>query len=231
VTETQHGFLRQWAAGTFSADGSAPPPITPATVDIRRYPLPDRPALLDRAALENCVGGAFHPGIEVTWPLRVPLLYAAPFRIRHAAPGETPPEDYGPSLSPAVALSRSGPLRASGPGDLSRWMSVPWQADDASCGTARSRPSPAWWPARVPDHTVSRPAYEQIMDTRLPPAQRRAAYLYRGEWLSRLSARTDGERMSALVREWPRVGMVLRAPGPPPGSLPGVPSELWVEDQ
>lgn len=237
VTETQYGFLRQWAAGTFSADGPAPPLVTPATLDLRRYPLPDRPALLDRAALENCVGGAFHPGIEVTWPLRVPLLYASPFRIRHAAPGQVAapgaavPEDFGPSLSPGVALSRSGPLSASGPGDLTRWMSVPWQADDASCGTPLSRPSPAWWPARVPDHILRRGAYEQVMNTRLSPAQRRAAFEARSDWLLSLNARTYGERINALVREWPLMGMVLRAPGPPPNSVPGVPSELWVGDE
>ena len=38
------------------------------------------------------------------------------------------------SLSlPAVALSADGPLAGSGPGDVTRWMAVPWQADTASC--------------------------------------------------------------------------------------------------
>jgi L-lysine epsilon oxidase C-terminal domain len=43
--------------------------------------------MLDRASLEFCLADAFHPGCEMTWPMRTAGLYMAPFRIAHAAPG------------------------------------------------------------------------------------------------------------------------------------------------
>jgi hypothetical protein len=45
-------------------------------------PLQDRPKLLDRASLHYCLGGPFHPGCEMTWPMRHASLYYAPFRLR-----------------------------------------------------------------------------------------------------------------------------------------------------
>ena len=39
-------------------------------------------AAANRAALDNCVGAAFSPGIEVTWISRHAELFAAPLRIR-----------------------------------------------------------------------------------------------------------------------------------------------------
>ena len=41
----------------------------PAT--LADYPLADQPRALDEANLESCLGGPFHPGIELTWTLRV----------------------------------------------------------------------------------------------------------------------------------------------------------------
>ena len=37
---------------------------------------------LDKAALHFCLADAFHPGCELTWPMRHASLYSAPFRIR-----------------------------------------------------------------------------------------------------------------------------------------------------
>ena len=69
-------------------------------------------AALDRAALEACLGDAFHPGCEATWPMRVASMYASPFRLLHR---DGPEPDYGDVLTPAVALSADGPLAGSGP--------------------------------------------------------------------------------------------------------------------
>ena len=46
-------------------------------------------AMLDRAALEFCLADAFHPGCEMTWPVRHASMYMAPFRIRHRRADET----------------------------------------------------------------------------------------------------------------------------------------------
>ena len=37
---------------------------------------------MDQAALVNCVGGAFYPGIEAGWLSRNPGVYSEPFRIK-----------------------------------------------------------------------------------------------------------------------------------------------------
>jgi anthranilate phosphoribosyltransferase len=47
-------------------------------------PLGEQPAMLDRAALEFCLADAFHPGCEITWPIRHTTMFMAPFRIRHS---------------------------------------------------------------------------------------------------------------------------------------------------
>ena len=36
-------------------------------------------------------------------------------------------------INQSTVLASSGPLSSSGAGDLTKWMSVPWQADTASC--------------------------------------------------------------------------------------------------
>src|SRR5262249_40135642 len=64
VTKTQYSHLKRWADGTFDADWS---PAVP--------PPPDRfsalaPELqikhLERAPLHDCLGGPFHPAMEMT---------------------------------------------------------------------------------------------------------------------------------------------------------------------
>src|SRR5262249_20463383 len=68
LTRTQYAMLAQWKAGNFVADGDEPPSIPVAESPIT-------PDGLDRAALENCVGGPFFPGIEVSWLIRNPGIY------------------------------------------------------------------------------------------------------------------------------------------------------------
>jgi hypothetical protein len=79
------------------------------------------PAGLDRAALEACVGGAFYPGIEASWLLRDSYNFIEPFR-----------------LDPAGLQ----------PGDVTKQMAVPWQADFNDCTQDGAL---AWWPAQRPD--------------------------------------------------------------------------------
>jgi L-Lysine epsilon oxidase N-terminal/L-lysine epsilon oxidase C-terminal domain len=76
---------------------------------------------LDRAALESCVGGAFYPGIEASWLLRDVYSFSEPFRLD------------------ATNLH---------PGDISKQMAVPWQADFYDCTQDGEL---AWWPAQRPD--------------------------------------------------------------------------------
>ena len=136
LTATQDRALQRWAAGDFVADyvPTATPPRTLAEV-----PVAEQPAMLDRAALTFCLADAFHPGCELTWPMRHATMYRAPFRIK-PRPSSQPDPSYGPKLTPQAALAANGPLYLQVPGDLTRWMAVPWQADTASCRSAYSAP-------------------------------------------------------------------------------------------
>jgi hypothetical protein len=127
VTSTQYFYLLQWASGKFSI--GSPPPLSPGEA-------------LDRAALENCVGGAFSPGIEMTWISRNPLIYAEPFRLKHR-------KDVRPPLS--LGMNLEAGLE---PGDVSKFMALPWQADFNECSAEQTQESPNpfvwWWPVQRP---------------------------------------------------------------------------------
>lgn len=56
-----------------------------------------------------------------------------PFRLNILPPDVAPQDDFGAVLTPEVCLGPGGPLDASGPGTLTRWLGIPWQTDEASC--------------------------------------------------------------------------------------------------
>lgn len=225
ISQTQFEILQAWAAGRFAADWT-PPFTVPATID--DLPIAERPAMLDRAALEHCLADAFHPGCEVTWPVRHLTLYAKPFRIRHRAP-ETPPPSYGTTLTTAVALGRNGPLYEQGPGDLTRWMGLPWQADTAFCragyDTDYDLYQPTFWPARVPNHILTDADYAVVIDPSQPRARRLERFLTRTSWNDPLQGDT-AEQMESMVRIYASMGLVEKRPGV--AGDPALPAEMWV---
>jgi hypothetical protein len=130
-TPLQFGLLEQWARGNFSASTTAPPPLPPATIT---------PDGLDRAALENCAGGGFHPGMECGWQIRHPALYLEPFRIKEGAP--------------STYLADTGQVEA---GHFSRQMALPWHADFRECRLGFMQRDDnggdtdwGWWPVHRP---------------------------------------------------------------------------------
>jgi L-Lysine epsilon oxidase N-terminal/L-lysine epsilon oxidase C-terminal domain len=208
VTRLQYEMLRQWAAGDFIPGWStaAPPPF-------HEIPLAEQPSTLDRAALDYTIGGPFHPGCEMTWPMRQTIMYAAPFRLklRHG-----PPKDYGPELDSAIALAPGGPLDGSGPGDVSRWMAVPWQTDTSSClyaytGWQEGVFLPTFWPVRVPNNVLTKEQFDIITDAKRPYAERFDAFDYRNRqyWLRYLPPRENYESsINAFVTEFNEAGVV-----------------------
>jgi hypothetical protein len=147
VTRTQYAWLRAWANGDFDSAGRPSPAVPLADYDVA-----DQPRALDRASLEDCLGGPFHPGIELTWTVRAASMWQEPFRLNILPEGVAPPEDFGDELQPAVAVAPGGALDASGPGTLTRWLGVPWQTDEASClagyDLGTYLPVPSFWAAR-----------------------------------------------------------------------------------
>ena len=160
-TETQYFMLSQWAAGRFDVGA----------------PLATGPSALDQAVLDNCVGGAFFPGIETTWIVRDKRIYASPFRIKHRS-----------DLQDGLHLTDDLDLGLE-PGDLTKRMAVPWQADFNEChrepqGGLRDV---AWWPAQRP---------LSVLD----------GNLQRVEWSRGIPAGTSGD--IDMVHKWKHLGFL-----------------------
>jgi hypothetical protein len=227
VLPLQYQWLTQWAEGDFVADWPAAGLTFPATLE--DLPLAEQPDALDRATLDECLGGPFHPGCELTWPMRQTLLYDAPFRLRRQVGAEP---DWGPQMTSKIALSEDGPLYFSGPGDLTRWMAVPWQTDTSSCLSRYKRDVdgylPAFWPARVPNDVLDLESYETVMDDTLSPDERQSAFENRVKWLRDLPGFGDSSRIriNAFLRQWADAGVVTARPGP---DDPTFPDTFWVE--
>jgi hypothetical protein len=223
-TSLQLRRLQEWAAGRFVADGIEEPEV-PA--DLEDVPLARQPASLDRAALEACLGDAFAPGCELPWIMRRAVLWRRPYRIR-VRQGREP--SLGRTLTPARALSRRGPLNGSVPGALTRWLAIPWQTDSVDCRSGyRPRIDPfldTFWPARVPNHVLTRRDYAIVMDRRRPLDERRAAFHRRRDWLRGMVTASRGATLNRMVRRWHGMGFVVAKPGP--GDRP-FPATLLVE--
>jgi hypothetical protein len=168
--------------------------------------------------------------------MRQPSLYADLCRIRQRRPGDPPEPDYGHRLTPQRALGPDGPLHFSGPGDLTRWMAVPWQTDAANCGSAYPhstiQPSPlpdlpTFWPAAAPNRILTEQAYQKILDTGLDPATRHAAFEKRVRWARALPA-AYLTRNKKMVTAWPRLGFITPRPGP---GDPAYPAQMYVETE
>jgi hypothetical protein len=145
VTPTQYFLIQQWVQGKVLPAGTGRPPLPPA-------------AALDRATLDNCVGGAFCPGIEMTWICRNLTIYAQPFRIRGAA---NPQQGQ---LSTTNGADNDYSSNGVEPGDFIKYMAQPWQADYNECSNQQVNPAAGtndigtttpfvtlwWWPAQRP---------------------------------------------------------------------------------
>ncbi|MFD7659273.1 LodA/GoxA family CTQ-dependent oxidase [Actinosynnema sp. NPDC059797] len=149
VTKTQYFFLEQWDANHFAQEGTALGP--------GEY--------LDKASLINCLGGRFSPGIDMTFPVRLPEVWetgdlgsTGPFRIRQKR------LDYDRLPPEGLPLLTEGylPCHPDGgglePGDNSKFMALPWHTDYNSCVVHPPDPNPPenttlyWsWPAQRPD--------------------------------------------------------------------------------
>ncbi len=233
LTETLYDWLRRWAEGDFETGEPFAPP------SLEALPVQAQPGALDRTPLEDCLGGPFHPGIEITWTLRVPSMWrppaeahGLPLRLRILPADVAPQDDFGAVLTPEICLSDKGPLVANGPGTLSRWLGIPWQTDEASClagyDASSYLPVPSFWAARVPNQVLSDQAFRQSNDPRLSPIQRLKSSGYRQFWLRDIAGSTYEQRINNMVKEWSLLGIITEqaADGPP---APGLPARAWVE--
>lgn len=154
LTPTQYFFLEQWAAGKFELTPDPGPAESSVTPE-------------DHVASGNAVGGPLCPGIETTWIMQNSPIYSAPYRIKPAHP-ESYYEERG--LSPTEDEGRGNGCE---PGDLTKRMAIPWQADFFDCSVqyvnftdpfrnkdSSGTPYPPttfvyWWPPQSPEFTMA----------------------------------------------------------------------------
>ncbi|HAB16335.1 MAG TPA: hypothetical protein DCE44_07780 [Verrucomicrobiales bacterium] len=232
ILGTQYRWLEQWVEGNFVADGVAPAvtwdELSPAE-QVRQ---------IDRAVLDEALGGPFHPGAEFTWPMRHESMYRAPFRLKRRT-GKVP--DWGAQLTSSIALAAKGPLDGCFPGDVTRWMAVPWQADTSSCLSAYlpyvDDYLPTFWPARVPNDVLTEDQYRVLMDSRPSTGDKQTAFAFaqRRKWLRGIryaelptyppKIYPSGPAINKFIGEWDKMGIIEARRGPG-GDFP---AEVWVE--
>lgn len=230
LSDTQLGFLGKWVMGDFVSDYD--PSQQPYT-SVEEVPLAEQPDMLDRAALEFCLADAFHPGCEMTWPMRQKSLYVARFRIKHADSDSVEPQ-YGPVMNAGIALGLlpAGPLGPQYPGGLTRWMAVPWQTDTASCRAGYEKEYdphlPTFWPARVPNQVLTNAGYEIVMDKSRPLTERMAAFARRAAWPRPLGLKNGYlVQINRMITNFSDMGVVEHRDGP---GDPEFPPSMEVED-
>ncbi|MBJ7549079.1 CTQ-dependent lysine 6-oxidase LodA [Marinomonas ostreistagni] len=112
LNDTQHFMLSQWAKGMFDDNENYTP-----------YPI----AQSDQASVGNCVGLPMCPGIEVTWSLQNPAIYESSYVIKD----QKGKDGYNATgLDPSRDECEGGGCQ---PGDLTKRMACPWQADFFQC--------------------------------------------------------------------------------------------------
>ncbi|MFI6764526.1 LodA/GoxA family CTQ-dependent oxidase [Streptomyces sp. NPDC050355] len=214
LSPTQDKMLALWAEGHFTTG-----PPRKGYPDVDQAPIAERPGLLDRAALENCAADAFHPGCEVTWPMRHKTMYSEPFRVLHRAQG-SPEPDYGDHFALQEMLGKNGPLHAQGPGDLTRWMAAPWQCDTASCrsgyevlanlGPRYSPYLPTFWPAQMPNHVLKMSDFTTVntKPSGGDDTAREKAFEHRAVWLRGLTGTDFNKQRRQMINDWYMFGIV-----------------------
>jgi len=205
-----------------------------------------KPLLMTRAVLETLYGGGFHPGVEVTWPMRHNVMYAEnvevyedvtenfglfglrEIRINAATPAEQQEiyyNDFGfQMISEDIRESmethhKKHWLWKITPGDLTKWMGIPWQSDAGSCQAVyvdKQYPIPAWWAANLPVHVLPEENYHKLQDPDILPDTKKNIFANREDWLHTANTgfigyHAEGGYLNGLINmvyEWNQIGMV-----------------------
>ncbi|MFT6717798.1 MAG: hypothetical protein ACJAY8_000179 [Sphingobacteriales bacterium] len=132
VTPTQYFFLEQWSDG--KCPGAKTQELQPGEQ-------------LDKTILVNCLGGRFSPGIDLTFIVNDRNLYNSkwenpaigPFRINAEKLDYSKAQKDAPFLG--VGYEPLRPFKVQ-PGDLCKFMAIPWHTDYNSCATHTPAPNP-----------------------------------------------------------------------------------------
>ena len=220
LSDCQMAMLDNWAEGNFDAD------YDPDAVPLRSVddlPVAEQGAMLTRAALDFCLADAFHPGCEMTWPVRAASMYMAPFRFKHAPAGWKEPPQSEILTTDAVTIPM-GPLSGQLPGGITRWMAVPWQTDTSSCRSGYTPNydlyAPSFWPARVPNQVLTESNYAIVMDKSRPMSERQKAFASREAWIEPLGADGYTHQINNMVQHFDFLAVVEERDGPGDAAFP-----------
>ena len=152
ITKLQYSFLEKWANGDFESDWDGQTTFP----NLDSVAIENQPEYLNKSALEPCVGGGFYPGIEISWISRDDKdMYIEPFRLDS---------------------------KSIKPGDISKRMAVPWQADFKECVADPENFIPAWWPAQRPDQVLTEQDYLKLLNEDLTDREKNYLFGKRENW-------------------------------------------------
>ncbi|WP_299685737.1 LodA/GoxA family CTQ-dependent oxidase [uncultured Dokdonia sp.] len=208
-----------------------------------------KPLLMTRAVLETLYGGGFHPGVELTWPMRHDLMYAEnkmiypwvsehknytygfyglrEIRLNTASPEEQKKiyyNDFGfqmdsNNIKESMKKGADHWLWKTTPGDLTKWMGIPWQSDAGSCQAVfveKQYPIPSWWAANLPVQVLPEDAYQKLLDPTILLKTKHNIYASRLAWLHTtdtgfIGYHAEGGYMNGLINmvyKWKDIGVV-----------------------
>lgn len=240
LTDYQLFILRQWSRGKFINEVSAgwiaaADPFEPYASWVNATAQD-----LDRGVLTNLLGGAFCPGGEVSWIIRNPSAYKAPYRLKadpdycafrqtaaqaSASSAELPLSEQTYVSDLDTVLSQDTDLdRGLQPGDLTKYSGLPWQADFNECSTQTIDITYDEWNAIDPEsqNDPLMKAQEKVWETLWWPAHRPlqtyevvgmddgSPVLAYLSWSRGVPQTYAGDLK--MVTEWSRLGFVVRNP-------------------
>lgn len=212
VTKTQYFALSQWNNGSFNDSSEKL----------------GEGELLDKVSLVSCLGGRYVPGIEFSYLVRDKDIYeqdwrntgGGPFRIKQAA------LDYSkvgptPFLNSGWIPVHSGNKPGLEPGDMSKFLAIPWHTDYNSCSVHQTAFNHSFddqsfasdrnalffsWPAQRPVAVYPASHYRKGEFTS-------RAYSIRGpgtQFESNDTMSTFQDPLDSLVK-WDNIGIVIQA--------------------
>jgi hypothetical protein len=248
LTDYQLFLLRQWARGLFyneilegGVSANDVPVFRPYSNWVNRTGRD-----LDRGVLMNLMGGSFCPGAEVNWIIRNPAIYLELFRLK-ADPAfsnfrqtaananqnsrtlTVPESDYASYVEDD--LSQGNDFREGlQPGDLTKYMSQPWQSDFNECTTQEIDITYDLWNTidyhseHDPVMKLQQKAWETLWWPAHRPLQAWEATFVDGkptyrflEWARGVPGTNAGDLK--MVTEWSKLGFIIRNPYVPASAL------------
>lgn len=240
LTDYQLFILKQWAEGRFINEMEQG--WIPETYPVF-FPYPQTPPKngreLDRGVLSNALGGAFCPGGELNWIIRNPSIYREPYRIKadrsvsdfmqSAAQANANRQPTGVieelSFSVDNTLSHDNDFSTGlQPGDLTKYMAVPWQADFNECTTNTINITYADWntinPGSDNDQRLKRdekmwdalwwPAHRPLQSSELTGFQNGQPVTAWTDWSRGIQQTYAGDLK--MVEDWWKLGFIIRNP-------------------